>query len=92
MVNEDFNIDTLVSKNPKVRNYVNDLNSVECKMLINISTRFARNCKSSLLDYVYTNKINKSIKSEVCNFEISDQFIAIRTKIPTIIKLNLNDP
>ena len=63
VVNGDFNINAFAIKNPKVRNYVNDLNSIGCKMLINISTRFAENCKSSLLDHVYTNMTNKSIKS-----------------------------
>ena len=54
-------------------------------MLINIPTRFAENCKSSLLDHVYTNMTNESIKSRVCIFEISDHFptffIAHRSKI-----------
>ena len=54
-------------------------------MLINIPTRFAENCKSSLLDHVYTNMTNESIKSGVCIFEISDHFptffIAHRSKI-----------
>ena len=54
-------------------------------MLINIPTRFAKNCKSSLLDHVYTNMTNESIKSGVCIFEISDHFptvfIAHRSKI-----------
>ena len=74
IVNGDFNINTLAIKNPKVRNYVDDLNFIGCKILINIPTRFAKNCKSSLLDYVYTNMTNKSIKSGVCIFEISDHF------------------
>ena len=85
MVNGDFKFETLAIKNPKVRNYVNDLNSIGCKMLINIPTRFAENCKSSLLDHVYTNMTNKSIKSGVCIFEISGYFptcfIAHRSKI-----------
>ena len=54
VVNGDFNINTLAIKNPKARIYVNDLNSIGCKMLINIPTRFAENCKSSLLDHAYT--------------------------------------
>ena len=85
IVNGDFNINTLAIKNPKVKNYVNDLNSIRCKMLINIPTRFAENCKSSLLDHVYINITNESIKNGVCSFEISDQFptffIAHRSKI-----------
>ena len=84
IVNGDFNINTLAIKN-LVRNYVNDLNSIGCKMLINISTRFAENCKSSLLDHVYTNMTNENIKSEICISEISDHFstffIAHRSKI-----------
>ena len=72
-------------KNPKVRNYVNDLNSIGCKMLINIPTRFAENCKYSLLNHVYTSMTNERIKSGVCIFEISNHFptffIAHRSKI-----------
>ena len=30
IVNGDFNINTLAIKNPKVRNYMNDLNSIKC--------------------------------------------------------------
>ena len=85
IVNGDFNINTLAIKNPKVRNYVNDLNSIGCKILTNIPTRFAENCKSSLLDHVYTNMTNENIKSGVCIFEISDHFptffIAHRSEI-----------
>ena len=59
-------------------------------MLINIPTRFAETCKSSLLDHVYTNMTNESIKSGVCIFEISDHFptffIAHRSKILHNIK------
>ena len=43
-------------------------------MIINSSTRFAENSTSSLLDHVYTNVTNKSIKSGVCIFEIFDFF------------------
>ena len=54
-------------------------------MLINILTRFAENCKSSLVDHVYTNMTNKSIKSGIYIFEISDYFptffITHRSKI-----------
>ena len=74
IVNGDFNINTLAIKNSKARNHVNDLNSIGCKMLINIPTRFAENCKSSLLDHVCTNMTNESTKSGVCIFEISDHF------------------
>ena len=52
---------------------------------MNIPTKIAENCKSSFLDHVCTNMTNKSIKSGVCIFEISDHFltffIANRTKI-----------
>ena len=43
-------------------------------MLMNIPTRFAENCKSLLLDHVNANMTNKSIKIEVCSFEVSDHF------------------
>ena len=85
IVNGDFNINTLAIKNKKVKNYMNNLNSIGCKMLINIPTRLVENCKFSLLDHVYTNMTNKSMKSGVCIFEISDNFptfyVAHRSKI-----------
>ena len=51
--NGNFNINTLAIKNPKVRNYVNDLNSNGCKMLINIPTRFAKNSKYFIASRLY---------------------------------------
>ena len=54
-------------------------------MLINIPIRFAKSRKSSLLDHVFTIMTNRSIKSGICIFEISDHFptvfIAHRSKI-----------
>ena len=68
----------------KIKNYVDDLISSGCKLLINIPTRFADNCKSSLLDHIYTNLTNKNNQSGVCIFEISDHlqifFIAKNVK------------
>ena len=43
-------------------------------MLINIPTRFAENCRSSLLNHIYTKMTNESIKNGVCIFEILDHF------------------
>ena len=43
-------------------------------MLMNVATRFAENCKSSLLDHVYAYMSKKSIESKVGIFEISDHF------------------
>ena len=83
----DINIDTLSVQTTgasKVKNYVDDLISSGCKLLINIPTRFADNCKSSLLDHIYTNFTNKNNQSGVCIFEISDHlpifFIAKNVK------------
>ena len=59
----DINIDTLSVQTTgasKIKNYVDDLISSGCKLLINIPTRFADNCKSSLLDHIYTNLTNKN--------------------------------
>ena len=41
-------------------------------MLIDIPTRFSVNCRSSLLDHIYTNITKQSIKSGVCIYEVSD--------------------
>ena len=83
----DINIDTLSVQTTgasKIKNYVDDLISSGCKLLINIPTRFADNCKSSLLDHIYTNLTNKNNQSGVCIFEISDHlpifFIAKNVK------------
>ena len=83
----DINIDTLSVQTTgasKIKNYVDDLISSGCKLLINIPTRFADNCKSSLLDHIYTNLTNKNNPSGVCIFEISDHlpifFIAKNVK------------
>ena len=68
----------------QVKKYVDDLISSGCKLLISIPTRFADNCKSSLLDHIYTNFTNKNNQSGVCIFEISDHlpifFIAKNVK------------
>ena len=63
-----------IIKYAKLRNCVNDLTSIGCKLFINIPTRFAENCKSSLLDHVNRNTTNKNMKSGICIFEISDHF------------------
>ena len=83
----DINIDTLSVQTTgasKIKNYIDDLISSGCKLLINIPTRFADNCKSSLLDHIYTNLTNKNNQSGVCMFEISDHlpifFIAKNVK------------
>ena len=96
IVNGDFNINTLAIKNPKLRNYVNDLNSIGCKMLINIPTRFAENCKSSLLDHVYTNITNEALKVGFAFLKFQTTFqhflLLISLKFSTILKLNSDDP
>ena len=40
--------------------------------MINNPTRYADNCKSTLLDHIYNNITKQTTKSEVCIFEISD--------------------
>ena len=68
----DTNINLLAKYNPKIKNYVNDLKSIGSKLLIDIPTRFPVNCRSSLLDHIYTNITKQSIKSGVCIYEVSD--------------------
>ena len=67
----DININTLDKSISKIKNYINELTSIGCKLLINNPTRYAENCKSTLLDHIYTNITKPTTKSGVCIFEIS---------------------
>ena len=42
-------------KSDNIRNYVNFISSIGCKLMIRNSTRFSDNGKASLLDHIYTN-------------------------------------
>ena len=70
VVSGDFNI--LAKDNPSVGFYVNDLTSIGCSSRINVPNRFADNCKSSLLDHIYSNILKNDTASGVCVFQISD--------------------
>ena len=87
----DFNIDTLLN-NAKVCEYKAALNSIGCNQMVDVSTRFANNCKSSLLDHLYTN-ITKEIYCGVCLYEVSDHlptfFIVSKFKCCLINKQRL---
>ena len=72
VVSGDFNINIIAKDNPSVGSYVNDLTSIGCNSRINVPSRFADNCKSSLLDHTYSNILKKDTASGVCVFEISD--------------------
>ena len=74
MVSGDININTLV-KNTKITEYIEKLNSIGCKQLVDAPNRFAStvNCNSSLLDHVYSNMPKKTLRG-VCLFELSDHF------------------
>ena len=72
VVSGDFNINILAKDNPSVGSYVNDLTSIGCSSRINVPTRFADNCKSSLLDHIYSNILKKDTASGVWVFQISD--------------------
>ena len=65
-----ININTLLN-NPKISEYIAALNSIGCNQMVDVPTRFANNCKSFLLNHVYTN-ITKETYCEVCLHEISD--------------------
>ena len=69
----DINVNTL-AKTPQTKNYINDLSSLGCKLLIDLPTRFADKCKFSLLDCIYTNIANQVHESGVCIFDISGNF------------------
>ena len=72
IVSGDININTLNKSISKIKNYINEVTSVECKLLINNPTKYPDNCKSTLLDHIYTNSTKQTAKSGVCIFEISD--------------------
>ena len=84
IVSGDININTLDKSISKIKNYINKLTSIGCKLLINSPTRFADNSKSTLLDHIYTNITKQTAKSGVCIFKISDNlpafFIVKNTK------------
>ena len=90
IVSGDFNINILAKDNPSVGSYVNDLTSIGCSSRINVPTRFADYCKSSLLDHIYSNILKKDTASGVCVFEISDHlptfFTAKNTKCSYLYK------
>ena len=70
VVGRDFNINFL-RNNTKVSEYTAALNSIGCYQMVDVPTRFANNCKSSLLDHVYTN-ITEETYCGVCLYEVSD--------------------
>ena len=67
----DININTL-ENNSKMSDHINDLNSVGCNQIINVPTRFASNCNSSLLENIYTNIVKIDTICGVCLFKLSD--------------------
>ena len=83
VVSGDFNINILAKDNPSVGFYDNDLTSIGCSSRINVPTRFADNCKSSLLDHIYSNILKKDTANGVCVFEISDHLPTIVTAANT---------
>ena len=86
----DFNINILAKNNPSVGSYVNDF-SIGYSSRINVPTRFAHNCTSSLLDHIYSNILKKDTSSGVCVFEISDHLPTFFTvNVHTSTKLCLN--
>ena len=72
MVCGDININTL-AKNTKITEYIEKLDSIGCKQLVDAPTRFAStvNCNSSSLNHVYTN-MPKKTPNRVCLFKLSD--------------------
>ena len=50
--------------------YIVALNSIGCNQMVDVPTRFANNCTSSLLDHLYTN-ITKETYFGVCLYEVS---------------------
>ena len=90
VVSGDLNINILAKNNPSVGSYVNNSTSIGCSSRINVPTRFADNCKSSLLDHIYSIILEKDTASGVCVFEISDHlptfFTAKNTKCSYLYK------
>ena len=81
VINGDFNINLLNTKNNKVKNYTNMLTSVGCNSLINSPTRYSSNCTPSLLDHIYTNISNLRKTSGICLHDISDH-------LPTFLNID----
>ena len=68
----DININSLALNNTKIKNYLNSLNSVGCRLLIEAPTRSSTISKPSLLDHIYSNITKKTLLSKSCLFDISD--------------------
>ena len=67
-----MNINFLALNNTKIKNYLNSLNSVGCRLLIEVPTRFSTISKPSLLDHIYSNITRKTLLNKPCLYNISD--------------------
>ena len=74
-------------ENSNMSNYVDCLAGCGCISLINKPTRFRKNSKPSLLDYIYTNICDEKriINSGITIFDISDH-------LPIFVNFNLHHP
>jgi len=52
IVSGDMNINTLMKNDVKITDYINNLTSIGCKLMIDNHNRFAKNCNPSLLDHI----------------------------------------
>ena len=77
IVSGNININTLDKSISKIKNYFNKLRSIGCKLLINNPTRYADNCKSTLLDHIYSNITKRPSKSGVRIFEILNHLLVV---------------
>ena len=72
IVGGDININYSAINNQKISNYINSLNALGSKLIINAPTRFSRHSKPSLLDHVYSNITQIDTIGKPCLFHISD--------------------
>ena len=71
---EDFNIDLIeIKSNNPIKIYADDLIGSAVKCLINQPTRICKNSKS-LLDHVYSNKLNNQLMPGIAISDISDHY------------------
>ena len=69
-INGDFNVNLL---NPSNIDFINSLTGLGCNQLVNFPTHYNR-INSSLIDHIYTNCQNKSIKTKFIKEDITDHY------------------
>ena len=77
----DFNVNLFkIQSSPPINEYIDSVFSEGCYCIIDKPTRITPH-SSTLLDHVYTNILNKTLTSNILQYEISDQFAHYRLSI-----------